>query len=377
MAVHADLLEHFNDLMSGCERLRARSDDDAGLLWSTEGTRWLTDARTMVTELDRLLTEFHRDIAALPAWMGAYAGLRLFELESSLSRSADRQQAALKSFCSFVRSKESPGQADFLLRALSRSIVEERFRAPPRSPEGLRYPYMGAVQIVDRCRAGLALESDWKAVFHKIGPMARAYYPWDRAFAVEMFRDYIRALVRKRSRKEQKAMLMGLLGEEIKEGRWAFAEVLVPRLKRLYPQRAQWPPGLADLIARTYSGLQQYEAAALEGEQTIKQLEARLLDEVPDKETEGQLADRYFLLVCQYAASGDLLKAEQALERARPYLKDAARLANAHYLLATGHLRQGARARAAPHLRVLVRSYPKTHWARSAVTWLGTAEVRE
>ena len=193
--------------------------------------------------------------------------------------------------------------------------------------------------------------------------MARAYYAWDRAFAVELFRDYVRALVRNRSRKEQGAALMGLLGEEVREGRWAFAQVLVPRLKRLYPQRRQWPPGLSDLFAQTYSGLQQYEAAALEGEQVVKELEARLLDDVPDKEIERKLADRYFLLICQHAASGELTEAEQALERARPYLKDAARLANAHYLIATGHLRQGAASRAAPHLRVLVRSYPQTHWA--------------
>jgi len=404
MGVHADLIEHFDELMSGCEALSPRDLEPSSTSTSTRtspsttstssgqagsgqatntsaSTRtWtstiggLRDARVMLTELDRLLTEFHRDIAALPAWMGAYAGLRLFELEFALSRSADRQQAALKLFCSFVRSKESSGQTDFLLRALARSIAEARLpngtlraAASPRSPEGLRYPYMAAEQIVDRCRAELALESDWKAVFHKIGPMARAYYPWDRAFAVELFRNYVRALVRKRSRKEQSAALMGLLGEEVREGRWAFAEVLVPRVRRLFPQRTQWPPGLSDLIARTYSGLQQYEAAAVEGEQAIKELEARLLDEVPDKETEGQLADRYFLLVCQYAASGELPEAEQALERARPYLKDAARLANAHYLIATGHLRQGATARAAPHLRVIVRSYPKTHWAGLAL----------
>jgi tetratricopeptide (TPR) repeat protein len=248
------------------------------------------------------------------------------------------------------------GKADYALRYLSRALAES---GRP-----------GAGEVVDRCRAKLAQETGWKSVVHRIRPMAAAYYARDRGFAVELFEQYLAALLGKRSRKEQTAILAGLLGQEVREGRWAFAGMLVPRLRRLVPKRDEWPPELADLVARTLSGLQRYGEAAMELEGAIRRLEARVPDGVPDKEAEKALGDRYFLLVCQYAASGDLTRAEAVFERGHAHLKDADRLANLNHLLGMGYLRLGDGPRATSHFERVVRSYPDTPWAKAAACQL-------
>jgi tetratricopeptide (TPR) repeat protein len=350
--VGPDLVQYFEDLMARCERVRVGSEARASELRAAGGMVWAKEATATILELERLLEEFHGEIAALPRWMGATASLRLFELESALGRSSERQEAALAYLCNFLRDKDLSGQADFALRYLSRALTEA---GRP-----------GAGEVVDRCRAKLALETGWKSVVHRVGPMAAAYYARDRGFAVELFSDYLTALLGKRSRKEQTAILTGLLGQEVREGRWVFAGLLVPRLRRLIPKRDEWPPDLADLVAKTLSGLQRYEAAAMELEGAIRRLESRLPDGVPDKEAEKQLGDRYFLLVCQYAASGNLAKAGEAFERARARLKDADRLANLHHLIGTGYLRLGDQTRARSHFQQIVRSYPDTPWAKAA-----------
>jgi hypothetical protein len=65
--------------------------------------------------------------------------------------------------------------------------------------------------------------------------MAAAYHALDRAFAVGLFEQCPAALVSKRSRREQTAILAGLLGQEAREWPWTFTGMPVPRLRRLVP----------------------------------------------------------------------------------------------------------------------------------------------
>ena len=125
------------------------------------------------------------------------------------------------------------------------------------------------------------------------------------------------------------------------------------------------------VLAQAYRGLGRYARAADVLDESIKQHESELPDDLPDPELEKALAQDHFDLVCNRAASMDLAKAEQALERAGPYLEDDDRAANARYLLGLETLRSRKNpTRAAYHFRQVITRFPNSHWAEKASFYL-------
>jgi tetratricopeptide (TPR) repeat protein len=199
--------------------------------------------------------------------------------------------------------------------------------------------------------------------------MVNELWPRDRPLARTLFAQAIRVLEHRGTPNQRHEVLLGVLKNEVREGRWDLAASVLARIKE--SNRGEHPLALEvkELAARTLAGRHDYLNAAMTLGEIIAQKEA-LTREFPDDRLSRELPDNRFMLVCQYAAAGRIREAEAALERAENCLNPD-RIANLHHLVGVRELDVNPRSpRSGSHFRYILKKYPDTRWAKLAAAGL-------
>ena len=284
---------------------------------------------------------------------------RAYLLERFLARSAKQQQQALSRFCDLVDpgTPARPGPEQALLM-LSHSLHSKG--------------ELGGTLIADRELVERAFSVDRsRAVSHVHALIGRYEQEGQPGLGLKLFERYLDLLCDPAIETSPRSELLAAALGQLAEKRSAFVEAALRRLKKR-PAGETADRGLAtDLLYRACAGLGKHRQAAEQLERIIERQESGIPDDLPDPQLEKALAQSYFDLVGHRAAAGDLAEAEEAIEHARPYLTDQARLANSRYLIGLQLLRQQKDpSRAAFHFRHVMTHYPNTHWAEKSSFYL-------